>query len=122
MSALGHKQTFSPILAQCPVSGVKRPRGTRILEGYDLNARERLLSPKAVTQTSEIWEWREAAFGRKRTFRYLSFSLSIKKDQITREVCLSLKLEHASMVSESCDPMKRYVVSGELNDSPHIAL
>jgi len=54
MSALGHKWPFRTSLAECPVPGVKQPLGTRILEGYDLNARERLLSPKAVIQFLKI--------------------------------------------------------------------
>ena len=44
---MGHKRPFRTSLVECPVSGAKQPLGTRILEGYDLNASERLLSPKA---------------------------------------------------------------------------
>ena len=65
-AALGHKWPFSTSLAECPVPGVKQPLGTRILEGYDLNASERLLSSKAVVQNTENRANRRATFGQKR--------------------------------------------------------
>jgi hypothetical protein len=53
MSALGHKQPFKMIIAECLLAGVKRALSSSFFGGYNFNVRERLLSPKAVIRISE---------------------------------------------------------------------
>jgi hypothetical protein len=54
MAALGHFLPFRVSLAQRQLLGAKQPLGTRILDGYDLNARERPLLSKADVQFLKI--------------------------------------------------------------------
>jgi hypothetical protein len=87
VSAKRHKWPFRTSLAECPVSGVKQALGNGILEGYDLNARERLLSPIADIRSGRKAGLLRAANGHKRT---LSLVRNLK---ITMAVARSERLE-----------------------------
>jgi hypothetical protein len=75
MSALGHKQPFSDILAQCLLAGVKQPFIPDWNGEQNRSPVECLLSSKAAVQIAENRVDRRAAFGQKRSFSETSYCL-----------------------------------------------
>jgi hypothetical protein len=63
MAALGHFQPLSIHPGEGQLSAVKQPLGSRILEGYNFNTHERLLSPIAVIQIAKFRKYRKSANG-----------------------------------------------------------